>query len=160
MAAGAAQLLASRRQFIVLLQQACVARTPLKIVSPFPLLDDYQSWLRIHRGLSERIIGRHRRDLHRLLPALDSATQDYDAALGRKVVSEWRDRTGPANMRTIKSALRSYLRFLAGAGLCSPTSIAPSRPSCNDAFRRCRGILPPLMLNSSIHPAINSTKGA
>jgi len=42
------------RRFVVFLQQAGVARTPLKIVSPFPLLDDYQSWLRIHRGLSER----------------------------------------------------------------------------------------------------------
>lgn len=109
------------RRFVVFLQQAGVARAPLKVVSPFPLLDDYQSWLRIHRGLSERTIGRHRRDLHRLLPALGSATQDYDAALVRKVVREWRERTGPANMRTITSALRSYLRFLAGAGLCRPS---------------------------------------
>lgn len=76
--------------------------------------------LRIHRGLSERTIARHRRDLHRLLPALGTATCAYNATLVRKIVREWRERTGPANMRTITSALRSYLRFLAGAGRCRP----------------------------------------
>lgn len=112
----------SRRagRFVVFLQRAGIARPPLEVASPYPLLDAYQCWLGIHRGLSERTIGRHRRDLHRLLPALGSATHDYDAALVRKVVREWRERTGPANMRTITSALRSYLRFLAGVGLCQP----------------------------------------
>lgn len=112
----------SRRagRFVVFLQRAGIARPPLEVASPYPLLDAYQCWLGIHRGLSERTIGRHRRDLHRLLPALGSATHDYDAALVRKIVREWRERTGPANMRTITSALRSYLRFLAGVGLCQP----------------------------------------
>ncbi|MCI1270649.1 MAG: site-specific integrase [Sphingobium sp.] len=108
------------KRFCTFLQRAGVARAPLKVASPHPLLDDYQSWLRVHRGLSERTITRHRRDLHRLLPAFGTATHDYDATLVRKVVREWRERTGPANMRTITSALRSYLRFLAGAGLCRP----------------------------------------
>ena len=108
------------KRFCTFLQRAGVARAPLKVASPHPLLDDYQSWLRVHRGLSERTITRHRRDLHRLLPALGTATHDYDATLVRKVVREWRERTGPTNMRTITSALRSYLRFLAGAGLCRP----------------------------------------
>jgi site-specific recombinase XerD len=108
------------RRFIVFLQRAGVARPPLKFASPYPLLDDYQSWLRAHRGLSELTITRHLRDLHRLLPELGTATLDYDAARIRKVVREWRERTGVANLRTITSALRSYLRFLAGIGLCRP----------------------------------------
>jgi site-specific recombinase XerD len=53
------------KRFCTFLQRAGVARAPVKVVSPHPLLDDYQSWLRIHRGLSERTITRHRRDLHR-----------------------------------------------------------------------------------------------
>jgi site-specific recombinase XerD len=108
------------RRFFVFLQRAGVARAPLKVASPCPLLDDYQSWLRVHRGLSERTIARHLRHLHKLLPELGTATHDYDAALVRNVVREWRERTGPADLRTITSALRSYLRFLAGAGLCRP----------------------------------------
>ncbi|WP_024846201.1 tyrosine-type recombinase/integrase, partial [Paracoccus pantotrophus] len=71
-------------------------------------------------GLSERTIARHLRHLHKLLPELGTATHDYDAALVRNVVREWRERTGPADLRTITSTLRSYLRFLAGAGLCRP----------------------------------------
>ncbi|EHK73510.1 Integrase/recombinase, partial [Sinorhizobium meliloti CCNWSX0020] len=92
----------------------------MKVASPYPLLDDYQSWLRVHRGLSERTIARHLRQLHKLLPELGTATFDYNAARIREVVREWRDRTGPADLRTITSALRSYLRFLAGVGLCRP----------------------------------------
>ncbi|MGH7084924.1 MAG: tyrosine-type recombinase/integrase [Acetobacteraceae bacterium] len=76
--------------------------------------------MRVHRGLSERTIARHLRHLRKLVPELGSATQDYDAVLVRNVVREWRARTGPADLRTITSALRSYLRFLAGAGLCRP----------------------------------------
>ncbi|NTI78947.1 tyrosine-type recombinase/integrase [Rhizobium rhizogenes] len=112
----------SRRagRFVVFLQGAGVVCPPPKIASPYPLLDGYQSWLRVHRGLSERTITRHLRDLHKLLPVLGAATLDYDAALIRNVVREWRERTGPANLRTITSALRSYLRYLAGASLCRP----------------------------------------
>lgn len=108
------------RRFFVFLQRVGVARAPLKVASPYPLLDDYQSWLRVHRGLSERTIARHVRLLHRLLPELGTATHDYDAALVRDVVRKWRERTGPADLRTVTSALRSYLRFLVGAGLCRP----------------------------------------
>lgn len=108
------------KRFCAFLQRTGVAPAPLKVASPFPLLDDYQSWLRVHRGLSERTIVRHLRHLYKLLPELGAATDDYDAALIRNVVRGWRERTGPADLRTITSALRSYLRFLAGARLCRP----------------------------------------
>jgi len=108
------------KRFCAFLQRAGVARAPLKVALRHPLLDDYQSWLRVHRGLSERTIARHLRHLHQLLPELGTATHDYDAALIRNVVSARREQTGPADLRTITSALRSYLRFLAGAGLCRP----------------------------------------
>ncbi|AEG57911.1 integrase domain-containing protein SAM domain-containing protein [Sinorhizobium meliloti] len=97
------------RRFVVFLQKEGVARPPLKVATPYPLLDDYQSWLRVHRGLAERTIARHLRHLHKLLPELGTPTLDYDAALIRNVVREWRERTGPADLRTITSALRSYL---------------------------------------------------
>jgi site-specific recombinase XerD len=108
------------KRFYTFLQDIAVAPAPAPLPSApaHPLLDDYQRWLRIHRGLSERTIARHRRLLTKLLPALGEATHDYNAALIRSVVREWRERTGPADLRTITSALRSYLRFLAAAGLC------------------------------------------
>jgi site-specific recombinase XerD len=107
-------------RFVVFLQKAGVARPPLKVTSPYPVLDDYESWLRVHRGLSERTIARHLRLLYKLLPELGTKTLDYDATRIRDVIREWRGRTGPADLRTITSALRSYLRYLAGVGLCRP----------------------------------------
>lgn len=110
------------KRFYTFLQDIAVAPAPASppLAPVHPLLDDYQRWLRIHRGLSERTIARHRRLLTKLLPTLGEATRDYNAGLIRSVVREWRERTGPADLRTITSALRSYLRFLAAAGLCRP----------------------------------------
>jgi site-specific recombinase XerD len=110
------------KRFYTFLQDIAVAPAPasLPLAPVHPLLDDYQRWLRIHRGLSERTIARHRRLLTNLLPTLGEAIRDYNAGLIRSVVREWRERTGPADLRTITSALRSYLRFLAAAGLCRP----------------------------------------
>lgn len=110
------------KRFYTFLQDIAVAPAPASrpLAPVHPLLDDYQRWLRIHRGLSERTIARHRRLLTNLLPTLGEATRDYNAGLIRSVVREWRERTGPADLRTITSALRSYLRFLAAAGLCRP----------------------------------------
>jgi site-specific recombinase XerD len=108
------------KRFYTFLQDIGVAPAPVSLppAAAHPLLDDYQRWLRVHRGLSERTVTRHRRLLTKLLPALGEATHDYNAALIRGLVREWRERTGPADLRTITSALRSYLRFLAAAGLC------------------------------------------
>ena len=108
------------KRFFVFLRRIGVASPPQEVSSPYPLLDDYTRWLRLHRGLSELTITRHLRDLHKLLPQLGMVTRDYDARLVRDVVRVWRERTGPANLRTITSTLRCYLRFLAGAGLCRP----------------------------------------
>ncbi|EIZ79473.1 integrase/recombinase [Novosphingobium sp. Rr 2-17] len=110
------------KRFYTFLQDIAVAPAPASppLAPVHPLLHDYQRWLRIHRGRSERTIARHRRLLTKLLPTLGEATRDYNAGLIRSVVREWRERTGPADLRTITSALRSYLRFLAAAGLCRP----------------------------------------
>ena len=107
-------------RFVAFLRHAGVAPPAPKAASEYPLLDEYQRWLRVHRGLSERTIARHHRILHKLLPELGTATLDYDATRIRSVVRKWREQTGPADLRTMTSALRRSLRFLAGAGLCRP----------------------------------------
>ncbi|WP_319566986.1 tyrosine-type recombinase/integrase [Cohaesibacter marisflavi] len=109
------------RKFVVFLQNAGVVPIPLKEVPPAcPILDDYQHWLRIHRGLSESTIARHLRIVNKLLPELGMETHNYDATRVRAVVHKWREQTKSADLRIITSTLRSYLRFLAGAGLCRP----------------------------------------
>ncbi|MET2832453.1 tyrosine-type recombinase/integrase [Mesorhizobium shangrilense] len=147
------------KRFCVFLQQVGVGRAPLKVASPYPLLDDYQGWLRVHRGLSERTIARHLHHLHKLLPELGTATHDSDAALVRNVVREWRERTGPADLRTITSACVAIFASSRVLACAAPTSITPSRPSCNGAFRRCRGILVPPDVERVIESCDQLTRG-
>ena len=80
-------------KFVVFLQKACVVSTPPREVTPAcPILDNYQHWLRAHRGLSERTIARHLRIVHKLLPELGTATHNYDATRIRAVVHNWRNK--------------------------------------------------------------------
>lgn len=85
-----------------------------------PLVVDYQQWLARHRGICARTIARHRRMVMRLLPALGSDPRTYDAATIRKAILPEAQRCSPAYTKTMTTALRGYLRFLAAANICPP----------------------------------------
>ncbi|MER9845332.1 tyrosine-type recombinase/integrase [Mesorhizobium australicum] len=56
----------------------------------------------------------------RLLPALGEDPRVYSAATIRAVFRAEAQRCSPSHIRTMTSALRGYLRFLAASGLCRP----------------------------------------
>ena len=56
--------------------------------------------------------------INRLLPALGEDPQAYDAATIRAAFRAEAQRCSPSHIRTMTSALRGYLRFLAACGLC------------------------------------------
>jgi site-specific recombinase XerD len=85
-----------------------------------PLVVDYQRWLERHRGVCARTTARHGRMVMRLLPALGSDPRTYDAAAIRKAILPEAQRCTPAYTKTMTTALRGYLRFLAAANLCPP----------------------------------------
>jgi site-specific recombinase XerD len=85
-----------------------------------PHIQNYQRWLAVHRGLSERSISRQVRLIKRLLPALGKEPRAYDAAKIRAVVQAEAQRCSPSHTRTMTSALRGFLSFLAASGLCRP----------------------------------------
>lgn len=80
----------------------------------------FQTWLRRHRGISERTVRRHGRMVMRLLPALGPDPRQYDAALVRRAILDEGKRSSPAYLKTMTMALRGYLRYLATQGLCRP----------------------------------------
>ncbi|MFC3725700.1 tyrosine-type recombinase/integrase [Neoaquamicrobium sediminum] len=80
----------------------------------------FQTWLRRHRGISERTIRRHGRMVMRLLPALGRDPKLYDAGLIRQAILDEAQRSSPAYLKTMTMALRGYLRYLAARGLCQP----------------------------------------
>jgi integrase/recombinase XerD len=80
----------------------------------------FEDWLRHHRGIAERTIDRHRRMILRLLPALGADPGAYDAGLVRRVILEEARTSSRPYVKTMTTALRGYLRFLAARGLCRP----------------------------------------
>jgi site-specific recombinase XerD len=109
------------RRFIrFLANQKIIAAPPAIVVVIDPSIALFQDWLRRHRGLSERTIGRHSRMISRLLPALGTDPGAYDAERVRRVILDEAERCSPAYVKTMSMALRGYLRFLAARGVCRP----------------------------------------
>jgi site-specific recombinase XerD len=81
---------------------------------------EFQDWLRHHRGLSERTVDRHGRMVMRLLPALGDDPRTYDAELVRRAILAEVQKSSRPNVKTMTTALRGYLRFLAANGVSRP----------------------------------------
>lgn len=79
---------------------------------------EFQDWLRRHRGVSERTIDLHGRMVMRLLPALGKGPRSWNAQLLREVIVAETERVSRAHVKTMITALRSFLRFLGAHGLC------------------------------------------
>jgi len=111
------------RRFVCFLAERGIGRSiaaPQAAASNNIHVAEFQEWLKDHRGISERTIGRHGRMVLRLLPALGTDPGTYDARLVRHVILEEAGRCSRAYVKTMTMALRGYLRFLAARGLCRP----------------------------------------
>ena len=96
------------------------AAPPVAVETVHPQILNYQRWLAVHRGLSDRSVSRQGRMIRRLLPALGQDPQAYSAGTIRAVIRAEAQECSPSQTRTMTSALRGYLRFLAASGLCRP----------------------------------------
>ncbi len=83
-----------------------------------PRVGDYQEWLTRHRGVCGRTAARHGRMVMRLLPALGSEPRVYGPAAIRMAILNEAQRCSAAYTKTMTTALRGYLRFLAATDLC------------------------------------------
>ena len=81
---------------------------------------DYQHWLKRHRGICESTAKRHGLMVMRLLAVLGRDSLIYDAGLIRRAIVAEAQRCSPSHVKTMTTALRGYLRFLAAAGICPP----------------------------------------
>jgi site-specific recombinase XerD len=81
---------------------------------------DYQQWLKHHRGICESTAKRHGLMVMRLLAVLGRNPLIYDAGLIRRVILAEAQQCSPSHVKTMTTALRGYLRFLAAAGICAP----------------------------------------
>ena len=95
-------------------------RTPAPRANPGAYAEDFLAWLRQHRGVREATLGNYSRALGTLLPLLGEDPAAYDAAAIRTVLLDRAQSCSPGQVANQATALRSYLRFLASAGLCRP----------------------------------------
>jgi integrase/recombinase XerD len=110
-----------RRFISFLVTRGVIAPPSGAAANPFdPLVIDYQEWLKRHRGVCERTTARHGRMVMRLLPTLGRDPRAYDAATIRKAILSEAQCCSPVYTKTMTTALRGYLRFLAAADLCPP----------------------------------------
>lgn len=110
------------RRFVDHLRQLGVVSAPPR--SPEPQVPEplvgFRGWMLQHRGLTERTVARYERMVARMLPGLGDETEDYDAALVRRVVLDAVRDCSPAYAKTFVTALRAFLRFLAAEDRCRP----------------------------------------
>ena len=101
----------------------CGLIPPLSTQAPLAVDDhvaEYQQWLKHHRGICESTIKRHGRMVMRLLAVLGRDPSVYDASLIRRTILAETRQCSPSHVKTMTTALRGYLRFLAAAGICPP----------------------------------------
>ena len=109
-------------RFVRYLAQRGVAK--MNIPSPAKVVNvrvaEFEDFLRQHRGISERTIDRHGRMVMKLLPDLGDDPGTYDAKLIRRAIVTEAGRRSRPYVKTMMTALRGYLRFLAANGACRP----------------------------------------
>lgn len=108
------------RRFVVFLAEhgAVVPLGETTANSLHPMVWDFQQWLVRHRGIRVRTAARHGQMIMRLLPLLGTDPRVYDAASIRMAVLKNAQGYSIASTKTVMTALRGYLRFLAASELC------------------------------------------
>jgi integrase/recombinase XerD len=109
-----------RRFVSFLIERGVVKAAAPKVAVVNQRVAEFQDWLRHHRGISERTVDRHGRMVMRLLPGLGDDPGTYDAKLIRQVILAETQKSSRPNVKTMTTALRGYLRFLAAHGACRP----------------------------------------
>ena len=83
-------------------------------------LEAFRLWLRQHRGINDRSIRGHARNVTQLLTELGDDPSRYDAALIRDVLLRRLGRASRGCVKRMTISLRMYLRFLVASGACAP----------------------------------------
>lgn len=110
------------------------------------LLEEFNEWMRTHRGIGERTLELRGPVIECLLKSLGEETECYDPKRLRDFVLNLGTRYSPASAKQITTAVRTFLRFLiatkrcrVGLDACIPT-VHTSRPLPNylsvDAIER------------------------
>lgn len=110
--------------FIYLQSQGIVSFSTFNIEDTIQApLSDFRIWLDQNRGLAEATINKYERLVHKLLPDLGKDPSLYNAKIIKKVIFNQALQYSLPQVKTIITALRSYLKFLTTKGICQANII-------------------------------------
>ena len=89
-----------------------------KVITKMTL--DFENWLRMQRGVSERTITIYRDAMMILVPALGDDFATYNAARVRQIIFDESRKRSTSYLKIISNTLRHYLRYQAMQGNCQP----------------------------------------
>jgi integrase/recombinase XerD len=115
--------MAAAAVFIRFLQQS--GKLPLPVPPPsagdrWPVLAEFRSWMRDHRGLSESTLDLYEGILPGLLDSIGDDAKTYSPEALRAFVQERARPHGVHRARCIVVAVRAFARFLGATGQCPP----------------------------------------
>lgn len=122
-------------RFLAFLRQIGVLPAHQPAQTGEPGLEAYSTWLRQHRGATEKSIERYISEVARWLPELGPDPSCYEVSAIRAVVTNQPISRSGASIRMTATVLRSFLRFHAANGRCraelqhAVPSVAPYRRS-------------------------------
>ncbi len=89
-----------------------------------PTIEQFETWLRQHRGVGERTVRHHTQLARSLKTGLGPDPSDYTAALVRAVLLRHFAGASWHQARWLATTMRMYLRFLASCDRCMPALVA------------------------------------
>ena len=87
-------------------------------------LEDYRTWLKLHRGIAERTIEGHVSRASAFVADIGLEPEQYDATVIRDALLRRFARVSHCYAKDLAVSMRMYLRFLASTGQCSPSLVA------------------------------------
>jgi site-specific recombinase XerD len=94
--------------------------TPASLADLWPVIGEFRSWMRQHRGLTETTLDVYQPIIAELLTGLGSDPHLYTAEVLRDFALERARRHGIWRAKTVIVSVRAFLRFLGATGQCPP----------------------------------------
>jgi hypothetical protein len=94
--------------------------TPASSLDLWPVIREFRSWMRQHRGLTDTTLDVYQPIIAELLTALGGDPHRYTAEALRSFALERARRYGLWRAKTVIVSVRAFLRFLGATGQCPP----------------------------------------
>jgi site-specific recombinase XerD len=117
-----ARCMGAHHFLIFLSAQGIVSASAVAVPSAAPpiLLNEFQHWMDVHRGVTEQTLRNYRPIILDLLTALGDRLEQLEAKGLRAFILDRAHRHGKGKAKNVVTATRMFVRFLIASGRCAP----------------------------------------